>query len=166
MACLLLSTQPLPETMLIYWWLDSREDIVNCTLRNKLQWNLNRNSNIFIHDNALQNVVCQMASVLSRPQCVKYQKLAPQAEWWWIAGVKTTTATTITADVASGSNRKSWATLWTFFDLHKQSMMTSSNGNIFRVTGHLCGEFTGPQWIPRTKASDAELWCFLWSAPE
>ena len=43
-------------------------------------------------------------------------------------------------------------------------MMTSSNGNIFRVTGHLCGEFTGPRWIPRTKASDAELWCFLWSA--
>ena len=28
-------------------------------------------------------------------------------------------------------------------------MMTSSNGNIFRFTGHLCGEFTGPhkgQW--------------------
>ena len=45
-------------------------------------------------------------------------------------------------------------------------MMTSSNGNIFRVTGPLCGEFTGPRWIPRTKASDAELWCFLWSASE
>ena len=29
-----------------------------------------------------------------------------------------------------------------------------------RVTGHLCGEFTA------TKASDAELWCFLWSASE
>ena len=24
-------------------------------------------------------------------------------------------------------------------------MMTSSNGNIFRATGHLCGEFTGPR---------------------
>ena len=36
-------------------------------------------------------------------------------------------------------------------------MMTSSNGNIFRVTGHLCGEFTGHRWIPRTKASDAEI---------
>ena len=24
-------------------------------------------------------------------------------------------------------------------------MMTSSNGNMFRVTGHLCGEFTGHQ---------------------
>ena len=22
------------------------------------------------------------------------------------------------------------------------------------------------RWIPRTKVSDAELWCFLWSAPE
>ena len=32
-----------------------------------------------------------------------------------------------------------------------QYMMTSSNGNIFRVTGHLCGEFTGLRWIPRTK---------------
>ena len=30
-------------------------------------------------------------------------------------------------------------------------MMTPSNGNIFLVTGHLCGEFTGHQWIPRTK---------------
>ena len=45
-------------------------------------------------------------------------------------------------------------------------MMASSNGNIFRVTGNLCGEFTGPRWIPRTKASDAELWCFLWSASQ
>ena len=40
-------------------------------------------------------------------------------------------------------------------------MMTLSNGNIFRVTGHLCGEFTGPRWIPRTKASDAELFFYL-----
>ena len=45
-------------------------------------------------------------------------------------------------------------------------MMTSSNGNIFRFTGHLCGEFTGHRWIPHTKASDAELLCFLWSAPQ
>ena len=38
--------------------------------------------------------------------------------------------------------------------------------NIFCVTGPLCGEFIGPRWIPRTKACDAELWCFLWSEPE
>ena len=29
-------------------------------------------------------------------------------------------------------------------------MMTSSNGNNFRVTGPLCGEFTGDRWIPLT----------------
>ena len=39
-----------------------------------------------------------------------------------------------------------------------QYMMTSSNGNIFRVNAHLCAEFIGPWWIPRTKASGAELW--------
>ena len=32
------------------------------------------------------------------------------------------------------------------------SMMTSSNGNIFRVTGHLCGEFTAQR--PETRAFD------------
>ena len=50
--------------------------------------------------------------------------------------------------------------------LWSTSTMTSSNGKIFRVTGHLCGEFTGPRWTPRTKASDVEIWCFLWSAPK
>ena len=40
--------------------------------------------------------------------------------------------------------------------------MTSSNGNIFRVTGHSCREFTGHRWIPRTKASDAELCWFFY----
>ena len=34
--------------------------------------------------------------------------------------------------------------------------------HFFRVTGPVCGEFTGHRWIPFTKASDAEL-CFLWS---
>ena len=36
-------------------------------------------------------------------------------------------------------------------------MITSSNGNIFLVTGHLYGH----RWIPHTKANDAELWCFI-----
>ena len=36
-------------------------------------------------------------------------------------------------------------------------MMASLIGNIFRVTGYLCGESTGHRWSTRTKASDAEL---------
>ena len=42
-------------------------------------------------------------------------------------------------------------------------MMTSSSENIFRDTGPLLGESTGYRWIPLTKASDADLWGFLWS---
>ena len=44
--------------------------------------------------------------------------------------------------------------------------MTSSNGNIFHITGPLWEESTGDQLIPLTKASAVELWCFLWPAPE
>ena len=45
-------------------------------------------------------------------------------------------------------------------------MITSSNENIFRVTGPFWGESTGHRWIPLTNGSDAEFWCLLWSAPE
>ena len=38
----------------------------------------------------------------------------------------------------------------------------TSKRSIFRITGLLWGESTGYRWIPFTKASDAELWCFLW----
>ena len=37
------------------------------------------NSNIFIHENALENVVGEMASILSRPHCVKFIVLMDQA---------------------------------------------------------------------------------------
>ena len=43
-------------------------------------------------------------------------------------------------------------------------MMISSNGIIFRVTGNLCGEFTGHRWIPLIKDNDEELRYFLSSA--
>ena len=55
---------------------------------------------------------------------------------------------------------------WIWIFLSTQCMMTSSNGNIFCVTGPLWRESTGHRWIPHTKASDAELRSFLWSAPD
>ena len=46
-----------------------------------------------------------------------------------------------------------WTQIQEIMILEKfKNMMTSSNGNIFRVTGPLCGEFTGHRWIPHTKA--------------
>ena len=43
------------------------------------------------------------------------------------------------------------------------SNMTSSYGNIFGVTAHLCGEFTGDRWIPLTNASDTEFDFFIYA---
>ena len=48
------------------WW-----NIVIWTRGKKFQWNLNRNFYIFIQENAFENVVWKMATILSRPQCVK-----------------------------------------------------------------------------------------------
>ena len=56
---------PAPSHYLNQCW-----NIVNETLGNKLQWNFIRNSNIFIQENALENVVGETAAILSRPQCV------------------------------------------------------------------------------------------------
>ena len=55
-----------PSHYLNQWW-----NIVNSNLRNKLQWNHKQNSSIFIQENAFENVVCEMASISSRPQWVK-----------------------------------------------------------------------------------------------
>ena len=40
------------------------------TLRNKLQWYFDRNSNSSIQENAFERVVCEMAAILSWPQWV------------------------------------------------------------------------------------------------
>ena len=50
---------------------------------------------------------------------------------------------------------------WRLWDLWwRHQMETFSALQAFCVGG----EFTLHRWIPRTKAIDAELWCFLWSA--
>ena len=54
MACRLVGAKPLSETMLEYCQLDSWE---------QSQRNFNWNSNIFIQENAFENVVCEMASI-------------------------------------------------------------------------------------------------------
>ena len=46
------------------------------------------------------------------------------------------------------SHASSASRYWTRGDLPFEHMMTSSNGHIFRVTGHLCGEFTVPGEFP------------------
>ena len=49
--------------------MNHRWNTVNSTLRNRFQWNLNRNSYISIHENTFEYVVCEMAVILLRFQC-------------------------------------------------------------------------------------------------
>ena len=63
--------------------------------------------------------------------------------WEWINNFSTLTVHMVTYPYLD----LSWCTLvkWaTDLVYHLKIMMTSSNGNIFRVAAHLCGEFTGP----------------------
>ena len=61
MACRLLGAKPLFKPS---WFL------VNWTLRNKLQWIFNRNTKLFIQENASENIACEMAAILSRGRWV------------------------------------------------------------------------------------------------
>ena len=54
----------------------------------------------------------------------------------------------ITRKIFMGTNYESRIKTKTY-NTHSHAMMTSSNGNIFRVTSTLCGEFTGNRRIPR-----------------
>ena len=58
-----------------------------------------------------------------------------------------------------------WDTIYPIVD-GSGFIITSSNGCIFFVFSPLRGEFIGHRWIPLSKATDGDLWCFLWSAPE
>ena len=104
MACLLVGTNPLHESIVIF---------VSCTFRRKLPWNLNRNEMI-----SFKEMHFQMSPVRWPPFCSSLNMLTLVQPW-----------------------------------LHDQlfiyqNMMTSSNGNIFRVTCHFCGEFTGNSSVP------------------
>ena len=54
-----------PSHYLNHCWL-----IVNLTIKNKFQRDLNPTSNIFIQENVSENIVCEMAAILSRGRWV------------------------------------------------------------------------------------------------
>ena len=60
-ACCLVGTKPLSDPLLN-----------TPPPRNQLQWNLNRNSNIFIQGNPFHNIVWKMVATLSRPHLLRF----------------------------------------------------------------------------------------------
>ena len=59
--------------------------------------------------------------------------------------------------------RKITACITIVITVSSYNMMMSSNENIFRVTGHLCREFTGPRWIPRKRpvTRSFDVWALI-----
>ena len=62
MGCRLVSAEQLREPMLEW-------NIIDFTPRIKLYWDINRNSYIFINENAVENA-CKMVAISSRLQCI------------------------------------------------------------------------------------------------
>ena len=80
----------------------------NWTLKKKLQWNFNWNSNIFIQENVFELVICKMAAILSRGRIVK------------CSTVYTTILCSRFAWISSGSCRlvPTGSSLWTFIPVN------------------------------------------------
>ena len=67
----------------------------------------------------------------------------------------------ISTFVARGQYRAGWWLSWPSSSAWSPDIMTSRIGNTFRVTGPLWGESTGDQWIPLTKAGNADFYAFF-----
>ena len=80
---------------------------------------------------------------------------------WWIWMDRTYWTNKWNPFIHVTYNKIKSAVLFTWSHITRWYMMTSSNGNIFRVTGPLWGEPTGHRWITHTMTSDEELWCFF-----
>ena len=169
MAYRLFGANPLPTPMLGYCQLDPWEQ-PSVKYQSKYK--------IFIHENAFENIVCDTAAILFKVRWFNPSTMLAQCRgqdvfhfsfcFVAVMYVSRWNENVISIKLSS-SVGGAWScyldncrySQWWKFLQNFLVMMTSFNGNFFRVTGHLCGEFIGHQWIPRTKASDADLWCFL-----
>ena len=56
--------------------------IVNSNLGNKLHWNSNHDTKLFIHENAFEIVVCKMAAILAILPRGRWVKNEKSLVWW------------------------------------------------------------------------------------
>ena len=124
MACHLFGAKPLPEPVWAY---------ISWILKNKFQWNIDSDINIFIQENVFQNVVFEMAINFIGFNGLRNEPLALitlQGRHNGHDGVL---------------NHQPHHCLFNRLFRHR-SKKTSKLG----VTGLFCGEFTGDRWIPHT----------------
>ena len=135
MVCRIFCPKPVSESMLTYCQLDPLEHFDEILVEIEL-WNYNWKWAVIIQENAFEHVVCKSAAIWPQPQCVNMYDLK------------------LILNMPHGS-----------FWIWSQPLRGDHDDVIKWKHFPRYWEFTGPQWIPPTKASDAELWRFLWSAP-
>ena len=118
-----------------------------------------------LHQSGLHHFITSLTDDLIHDDVIKWKALHITSPLW---------EETIDHRSVTVSNALLWCFLrwtscwektapWLSCDTHFINMMTSSNGNIFRVTGHLCGEFTGPGEFPaqRPVTRSFDVFCDL-----
>ena len=118
--------------------------IVISTIRNKIQWNLIRNSYVFIHENAFENVVCEMAAILSRPQCVN----AVHGRYWVLSR--------LTPNEYANHVCHKGGSLWCLVNAVHMRYISVNNHSVMVTT-----KAAYMQRIDFTKHFDILKWCFF-----
>ena len=122
----------------------------------------------FTHDISDNRYICQ------HPYCITFTNILTPTVYYWHDYIDTEADTfwmcqgyftVLCIHNRSGASYRRF-TLFLGLFVIVFSMVTSSNWNMFRLTGSLHGEFTSHQWNPLTKISDMELWYVRLSAPE
>ena len=114
-----------------------------CTMGNRFQWNMNEYTTIFIHASSWTYRLHNGGHFGFTWICEK--TVQKSLLWWMCHGIAE-----VAVFVVQLGQRLAFETVSFQMDLRGDnlSMMTSSNGTIFRVTGPLCGEYTGPGQFP------------------
>ena len=141
---------------------------------------------VWYHYNAVQYIMIQSSAAITRSNLWRFYTqhcydssrtwirlethmyIALAGELWSLVRKLEKTACVITTlhcitckTTITAAEQKSWFDLTKYTPISPSSasyvMMTSSNGNIFRVTGHLCREFTAQR--PVTRSFDVSLIC-------
>ena len=124
----------------------------------------------FLKRKCIWYVVCKMSAILSQPQCVNdsawviilgsvvssftFKRVRNMIFWFFfVLSIFPSIHTTGIVPPMKYAQCEWFVVFWFYaYSSCLLSMMTSSNGNIFRLTGHLCGEL--PAQRPVTQSFD------------
>ena len=99
---------------------------------NKFQWKIKRNSYIFIQENAIENVVCDIASILSGSQYVKGELSSYLYHCHWSSEYHGSTHFTLSASSQNNAQRCT-----TFNQFSRQHRVEVHTGLIIKGRGFL-----------------------------